>query len=324
MISKAAFSLATSVRRRARKAMAISPDGQVFVINTSRKHRNHGALQSDTSHPPEIVGNVPVSARPRPLCPNSSATGSELWVSSENPAACVESSIPPKRVFFFFVPAKITFCYPGLRPRKESSRSGIGQDQGNAKTALFFVALGPPTVLAVVLCPNHTVTKYLLVGQRGLAQMASRRTKKYLPGLDQWVSPTTYRFIDVSAPKVIKTIQGRRTAPGAIHEAQPMTATDQKPRSEIGAAPLPGSDPARCSSVCPIADAAFLWPRRALIDIKFSNIARACFPRLLGLQRLRQEHACSPGCTRCFRIRKEEKTGRISIFGMNISTLRQA
>ncbi len=98
------------------------------------------------------------------------------------------------------LPAKLLSTYPGLR-REAIQPVGIGITK-DGKTA--FVALGPANRIAVVDATSHTVTKYLLVGQR-VWHMAFTPDEKYLlvtNGISNDVS-----VIDVAAQKVIKTIQ---------------------------------------------------------------------------------------------------------------------
>jgi YVTN family beta-propeller protein len=98
------------------------------------------------------------------------------------------------------VTGKIAFNIPGLRSEAiQAVGIGITNDD---KTA--FVALGPANRIAVVDATTHTVTKYLLVGQR-VWHMAFTPDEKYLlvtNGISNDVS-----VIDVAAQKVIKTIQ---------------------------------------------------------------------------------------------------------------------
>ena len=118
-----------------------------------------------------------------------------MWLSSEI-GGTVSISDPAKRV----ITGKITFNIPGLR-REAIQPVGIGITR-DGKTG--FIALGPANRVAVVDATTHTVTKYLLVGQR-VWHMAFTPDEKYLlvtNGVSNDVS-----VIDVAAQKVIKTIQ---------------------------------------------------------------------------------------------------------------------
>jgi PQQ-dependent catabolism-associated beta-propeller protein len=141
----------------------------------------------------KIVANVLVDARPR--FAEFKHDGSELWVSSEI-GGTVSIVDPAKHA----VTGKITFNIPGLRSEAiQAVGIGITKDD---KTA--FVALGPANRVAIVDATTHTVTKYLLVGQR-VWHMAFTPDEKYLlvtNGISNDVS-----VIDVAAQKVIKTIQ---------------------------------------------------------------------------------------------------------------------
>ena len=96
--------------------------------------------------------------------------------------------------------AKIEFAIPGLR-REAIQPVGIDITR-DGKTG--FVALGPANRIAIIDATLHTVTKYLLVGQR-VWHMAFTPDEKYLlttNGVSNDVS-----VIDVAAQKVVKTIQ---------------------------------------------------------------------------------------------------------------------
>ena len=147
------------------------------------------------------------SMRGRAL-PNSSATAPNCGCRRRSAAPC-RSSIPPNAS----ITGKITFNIPGLR-REAIQPVGIGITK-DGKTA--FIALGPANRIAVVDATSHTVTKYLLVGQR-VWHMAFTPDEKYLlvtNGVSNDVS-----VIDVSAQKVIKTIQVGEL-PWGITIAQP-------------------------------------------------------------------------------------------------------
>ena len=131
----------------------------------------------------------------RPRFAEFKPDGSELWVSSEI-GGTVSIIDPVKRI----VTDKINFNIPGLR-REAIQPVGIGITR-DGKTA--FIALGPANRIAVVDSKSHTVSKYLLVGQR-VWHMAFTPDQKYLlvtNGVSNDVS-----VIDVPAQKVIKTIQ---------------------------------------------------------------------------------------------------------------------
>jgi PQQ-dependent catabolism-associated beta-propeller protein len=141
----------------------------------------------------QIVANVLVDARPRYA--EFKRDSSELWVSSEI-GGTVSIIDPAKRT----ITGKIEFNIPGLR-REAIQPVGIGITK-DGKTG--FIALGPANRVAVVDATTHTVTKYLLVGQR-VWHMAFTPDEKYLlvtNGVSNDVS-----VIDVAAQKVIKTIQ---------------------------------------------------------------------------------------------------------------------
>ena len=73
-----------------------------------------------------------------------------------------------------------------------------------ARPTTGFVALGPANRIAVIDATLHTVTRYLLVGQR-VWHMAFTPDEKYLlttNGVSNDVS-----VIDVATQKVVKTIQ---------------------------------------------------------------------------------------------------------------------
>src|SRR3982075_2137491 len=133
------------------EGMAISPDGKI-LINTSETTNMAHFIDTATR---QIVGNVLVDSRPR--FAEFKRDGSELWVSSEI-GGTVSVIHPVKQT----VTTKITFNIPGMR--KEAIQPvGIGMTK-DGKTA--FIALGPAHRVAVVDAASHTVTKYLLVGQR--------------------------------------------------------------------------------------------------------------------------------------------------------------
>src|SRR6476660_6853587 len=146
------------------EGMTISPDGKI-LINTSET--TNMAHFIDTSSR-QIVANVLVDARPRFAA--FRRDGSELWVSSEI-GGTVSIIDPVKRR----VTDKINFNIPGLR-REAIQPVGIGITR-DGKTA--FIALGPANRIAVVDGKSHTVTKYLLVGQR-VWHMAFTPDQKYL------------------------------------------------------------------------------------------------------------------------------------------------
>src|SRR5713226_2551982 len=133
------------------EGMAISPDGKI-LINTSETTNMAHFIDTSTR---QIVANVLVDARPR--FAEFKRDGSELWVSSE--IGGTVSIIDPVK---HEVKKKIAFDIPGLR--KEAIQAvGISITR-DGKTG--FVALGPANRVAVVDATTHTVTKYLLVGQR--------------------------------------------------------------------------------------------------------------------------------------------------------------
>jgi PQQ-dependent catabolism-associated beta-propeller protein len=182
--------------------MAISPDDKI-LINTSETTNMAHFIDTATR---QIVANVLVAARPRYA--QFKRDGSELWVSSEI-GGTVAIIDPAKHA----VTGKITFSVSGLR-REAIQPVGIGMTK-DGKTA--FIALGPANRIAVVDAVSHTVTKYLLVGQR-VWHMAFTPDEKYLlatNGVSNDVS-----VIDVAAQKVIKTIQVGEQ-PWGITIAQP-------------------------------------------------------------------------------------------------------
>jgi YVTN family beta-propeller protein len=135
---------------------------------------------------------VLVDARPRHA--EFKLDGSELWVSSEV-GGTVSVIDPVKRA----IKQKIGFKVAGL-PRERIQPVGIKFTR-DGKTG--FVALGPANRIAVVDSVAHTVTKYLLVGQR-VWHLALTPDEKYLlttNGLTNDVS-----IVDVASLKVIKTI----------------------------------------------------------------------------------------------------------------------
>jgi PQQ-dependent catabolism-associated beta-propeller protein len=169
--------------------MMISPDGKILICTSETTNMAHFI---DTSTR-EIVANVLVDSRPR--FAEFKHDGSELWVSSEI-GGTVSIIDPAKHV----VTGKVTFSIPGLRS-EAIQPVGIGMTKDD-KTA--FVALGPANRIAVVDAVTHTVTKYLLVGQR-VWHIAFTPDEKYLlvtNGVSNDVS-----VIDVAAQKVIKSIQ---------------------------------------------------------------------------------------------------------------------
>src|SRR6202007_191686 len=127
------------------------PDGKI-LINTSETTSMAHFIDTATR---QIVANVLVDSRPR--FAEFKRDGSELWISSEI-GGTVSIIDPAKHV----VTGKIEFQIPGLR-REAIQPVGIGLTK-DGKTA--FVALRPATRIAVVDATSHSVTKYLLVGQR--------------------------------------------------------------------------------------------------------------------------------------------------------------
>jgi PQQ-dependent catabolism-associated beta-propeller protein len=169
--------------------MTVSPDGKI-LINTSETTSMAHFIDTATR---QVVANVLVDSRPR--FAKFKSDGSELWVSSEI-GGTVSIIDPAKHA----VTGKIAFSIPGLR-REAIQPVGIDITR-DGKTA--FVALGPANRIAIIDATIHTVTKYLLVGQR-VWHMAFTPDEKYLlttNGVSNDVS-----VIDVAAQKVVKTIQ---------------------------------------------------------------------------------------------------------------------
>ena len=170
--------------------MTISPDGKI-LINTSETTNMAHFIDTATR---QVVANVLVDSRPR-FAPSSSTTvpncGSPPRSAARSRSSIRASTPSPARS-----PSTFRAC-----GRKPIQPVGIGITKDD-KTA--FVALGPANRVAVVDATTHTVTKYLLVGQR-VWHMAFTPDEKYLlvtNGVSNDVS-----VIDVAAQKVIKTIQ---------------------------------------------------------------------------------------------------------------------
>ena len=183
--------------------MTLSPDGKI-LINTSETTNMAHFIDTATR---QIVANVLVDARPRFAA--FKRDSSELWVSSEIGGTVSHHRSRQARRS----PARSTSAFPACGA-KRSSRSASASP-GTARPPSS--RLAPPTASPSSTPPRHAVTKYLLVGQR-VWHMAFTPDEKYLlvtNGVSNDVS-----VIDVSAQKVIKTIQVGEL-PWGITFAQP-------------------------------------------------------------------------------------------------------
>jgi PQQ-dependent catabolism-associated beta-propeller protein len=180
------------------EGMAVSPDGKT-IVNTSEATNMAHFIDGATE---QMVASVLVDARPRVAM--FKPDGSEVWVSSE--LGGTVSVIDPVH---HAVMHKILFDVRGLRA-ETIQPVGIQFSRGGA---IAFVALGPPSRVAVVDAKTYRVQRYLLVGQR-VWRMAFTPDQKYPLSTSRLSNDIS--VIDVTALEVIKSIPVGRLPWGVV------------------------------------------------------------------------------------------------------------